>query len=73
MTDSNDIKPTKRESYALQLQSFANGFLDIVRQCGLPAESVFVHVPERATVFKNINVVLAQVPFEQRTDSIYLS
>lgn len=73
MTDSNDIKPAKREGYALQLQSFENGFLDIVRQCGLPTENILVPVPERATVFKNIDVVLAQVPFEQKIDSIYLS
>lgn len=73
MTNSNDIKLTKREEYAMQLQSFENGFLDIVRQCGLPSKNIFVPVPERVTVFRNIDVVLAQVPFEQRTDSIYLS
>jgi len=73
MTEEQPNELIKKEDYAIQLQSFEEGLLSVVRQCGLPAENIFVAVPERATVFRNIDMVLQQIPGDQRKDSMYLS
>ena len=63
----------RKEDYALQLKSFEDGLLSVIAQCGLPTQNIFVTVPERATVFRNVDVVLQQIPKAQRSGSIYLS
>jgi len=73
----NDIDKSKslviKEDYATQLQSFESGFLSVVKSYGLPSKNIFVGVPERATVFKNVDGVLSNLAEEQKGGSVYLS
>lgn len=73
MTDKEHTELIRREDYAPQLQSFEDGLLTVVRECGLPTQNIFVTVPERAIVFRNVDVVLQQISETQRAESIYLS
>lgn len=74
MTDKDENKSLIiREDYATQLQSFESGFLSVVESYGLPSQNIFVGVPERATVFKNVDGVLSNLPEEQKGSSVYLS
>jgi hypothetical protein len=73
MSEETSDAIVKRDDYIPQLQTFEEGFLSVVAKCGLPTKSIFVGVPERATVFRNIDLVLQQVPEDQRSDSVYLS
>ncbi|NTW99581.1 MAG: hypothetical protein HGB35_06580, partial [Geobacteraceae bacterium] len=73
MTEREHTELIRREDYAPELQSFEDGLLSVVRECGLPTQNIFVTVPERAIVFRNVDVVLQQIPETQRAESIYLS
>ena len=74
MTNKDENKSIViREDYATQLQSFESGFLSVVESYGLPSQNIFVGVPERATVFKNVDGVLSNLPEEQKGSSVYLS
>ena len=74
MTTNNNVIPiVKSEDYIPQLKSFEQVFLEVVSQCGLPTNNIFVNVNERANVFRNVDTVLQQIPSAQRADSIYLS
>ncbi|EFK06495.1 conserved hypothetical protein [delta proteobacterium NaphS2] len=74
MTDNDKNKSLViKEDYATQLQSFESGFLSVVESYGLPSKNIFVGVPERATVFKNVDGVLSNLAEEQKGSSVYLS
>ena len=74
MTDNDKNKSLViKDDYATQLQSFESGFLSVVESYGLPSQNIFVGVPERATVFKNVDGVLSNLAEEQKGSSVYLS
>lgn len=73
MSDDNNRKLVVREDYATQLKAFEASFLSVVNSYGLPSQNIFVDVPERAMVFRNVDAVLYQLREEQRSNSIYLS
>lgn len=73
MSDEENKKLVPRGDYAIQLQIFEEGFLSVVEGYGLPSQNIFVSVPERATVFRNIDAVLHQLDNKQKSNSIYLS
>jgi len=73
MDDDKSKEIVQREDYALQLQTFEAGFLSVVESYGLPSQNIFVGVPERAMVFKNVDAVLYQLADDQKANSVYLS
>jgi len=73
MTDEENKNIVPKEDYALQLQTFEEGFLSVVESYGLPSQNIFVAVPERATVFRNVDAVLHQLANGQKSNSVYLS
>lgn len=73
MSDERSKNIIHKEDYAIQLQTFEEGFLSVVKSYGLPSQNIFVAVPERAMVFRNIDAVLYQLANEQKSNSVYLS
>lgn len=74
MTDKNENAIlVNREGYLTQMQSFELNFLSVVESYGLPSQNIFVGVPARATVFKNVDAVLTHLAEEQKSNSVYLS
>ncbi|RUQ27892.1 MAG: hypothetical protein EKK68_15370 [Candidatus Competibacteraceae bacterium] len=73
MNDDGNTKLIVREDYATQLKTFEAGFLSVVSNYGLPSQNIFVDVPQRAMVFKNVDAALYQLNADQRRNSIYLS
>lgn len=63
----------KKVSYDVQLRDFENGLQNFLAVHNLPAEGIFVGIPERANVFKNLDSVLDQVDVLEKEKSIYLS
>jgi hypothetical protein len=64
---------TVTSSFDVQLQSFENALLSVLGSNGLPTESIFVSVHERAIVGQNIGHVIAKIASDQRERSIYIS
>jgi len=73
MNDEENKNIVPQKDYALQLQTFEEGFLSVVESYGLPSQNIFVAVPERAMVFRNVDAVLHQLANEQKSNSVYLS
>lgn len=57
----------------IQLNEFENGLKKILSLHSLPTEGVFVNIPERVNVFKNLDSVLAQISNDEKSQSLYLS
>lgn len=57
----------------VQLQNFEIALLGFLAQQGLPTQSVFVAMDERATVFMNVTKVLMKISDEQKPRSVYIS
>ncbi len=70
--EKKEIVP-RDSDYVVQLQSFEKGFLEVIRSYGLPTNNIFVSVPERAVVFRNVDVPLQQIDIDKREESIYLT
>ncbi|HPG41520.1 MAG TPA: hypothetical protein PLP19_10385 [bacterium] len=73
MNNDENTKLILREDYTTQLKNFETSFLTLVSSYGLPTQNIFVDVPERAMVFRNVDAVLYQLNMDQRSSSIYLS
>ena len=65
--------PVRRGSDDLQLQQFEEGLLRFIDERGLPTASILVGVPQRMSVFGNVDAVLDLIPPEQRERSTYIS
>jgi hypothetical protein len=63
----------KAVSYDVQLRDFENGLQSFLATHNLPTEGIFVGIPERTNVFKNVDTVLDQVGYAEKEKSIYLS
>lgn len=57
----------------IQLNEFENGLKEVLSLHSLPTEGVFVNIPERVNVFKNLDSVLAQISNDEKEESLYLS
>ena len=44
MAEQKNNKLIKKEDYSSQLQIFEQGFLEVVRGCGLPTDNILVPV-----------------------------
>ena len=70
--EKKEIIP-RDSDYVMQLQSFEKGFLEVIQSYGLPSDNIFVSVPERAVVFRNVGVPLQQIDKDKRDESFYLT
>ncbi len=75
MKEKNESKLeiVKPASYDVQLRDFEGGLINFLQQHNLPSENIFVGVPERLNVFKNIEGVMAQIQPKEKEQSLYLS
>lgn len=57
----------------IQLNEFETGLKQVLTLHNLPTEGVFVDIPERVNVFKNLDTVLNQINQDEKQQSLYLS
>jgi len=62
-----------REDYGIALQTFETGLTTFIENQGLPADRVFVGLPERARVFQNVDAALSLLSPEQLQNSVYIA
>ncbi len=73
METNDKLQTTETKNYDIQLREFEGGLLNFLAQHNLPADKIFVGVPERINVFKNIEGVIMQISEDEKQNSIYLS
>ncbi len=73
MEESNKLEVIKANNYDVQLRDFEGGLINFLAQHNLPSEGIFVGVPERLNVFKNLEGVIAQIDNKEKQQSLYLS
>lgn len=64
---------TQPVGYDVQLRNFEGGLINFLDQHNLPSENIFVGVPERINVFKNLDGVISQIDPKEKKQSLYLS
>lgn len=71
---SNELEPIEHQKNALtQIVKFEEGLLNFLEHHELPSENIFVALPERFKVFKNIEDILSLIPSSEKSNSVYLS
>jgi len=73
MEENNKVEIIKPTSYDVQLRDFEGGLVSFLEQHNLPSEGIFVGVPERLNVFKNLEGVIVQIDNKNKQQSLYLS
>lgn len=63
----------KANNGLIQLNEFETGLKQVLDLHNLPTEGVFVKIPERVNVFKNLDSVLNQITQDEKQQSLYLS
>jgi hypothetical protein len=71
----NENLPQNQQSQdsLIQLNEFETGLKQVLELHSLPTENVFVEIPQRVNVFKNLDTVLNQISAEEKQQSLYLS
>jgi hypothetical protein len=71
----NENLPQNQQSQngLIQLNEFETGLKQVLELHSLPTENVFVEIPQRVNVFKNLDTVLNQITAEEKQQSLYLS
>jgi len=67
------VQIIKHTNYDVQLRDFEGGLVSFLEQNDLPAEGIFVGVPERIKVFANLEGVISQIEPKEKEQSLYLS
>lgn len=73
MEENNKVEIIKATNYDVQLRDFEGGLVSFLEQHNLPSEGIFVGVPERLNVFKNLEGVIVQINAKEKQQSLYLS
>ncbi len=73
MEENNKVEIIKPTTYDVQLRDFEGGLVTFLEQHNLPSEGIFVDVPERLNVFKNLEGVIVQIDAKEKQQSLYLS
>jgi len=73
MEDNSKLEVVPKESYDVQLRDFEGGLVSFLEQHNLPSTGIFVGVPERLNVFKNLEGVIVQIDQREKQQSLYLS
>lgn len=73
MKENDKVEIVKATDYNVQLRDFEGGLISFLEQHNLPSEGIFVVIPERLTVFKNLENVIAQIDNKEKQQSLYLS
>ena len=63
----------RRDEYAVALRTFEHSLTQFIEDQGLPADSVFVGLDERARVFQNVDAALTFLSPEQLQGSTYIA
>lgn len=71
--EENKLEIIKPTNYDIQLRDFEGGLVNFLEQHNLPSEGIFVGVPERLNVFKNLEGVIVQIDTREKQQSLYLS
>lgn len=71
----NDNLPQNQQANngLIQLNEFETGLKQVLNLHNLPTKGVFVDIPERVNVFKNLDTVLNQISQDEKQQSLYLS
>ena len=71
----NENSPTQQNqnNQLIQLNEFETGIKQVLAFHSLPSDGVFVDLPQRFNVFKNLDSVLNQISEEEKSQSLYLS
>lgn len=73
MDKYKNIGIAKVTDYNAQLTNFEGGLVSFLKQHDLPSESIFVDIPERLNVFRNIDGVIDRIEDKDKQQSLYLS
>jgi hypothetical protein len=73
MEDNTRVEIIPKTSYDVQLRDFEGGLVNFLEQHNLPSTGIFVGVPERLNVFKNLEGVIVQIDKREKEQSLYLS
>lgn len=73
MEENNKVEIIKQKNYDVQLRDFEGGLVNFLAEHNLPIENIFVGVPERINVFKNLDGVIAQIDPKEKQQSLYMS
>jgi hypothetical protein len=73
MEEENKMQVIQSDNYDVQLRDFEGGLINFLAQHNLPSDGIFVGVPERLNVFKNLEGVIVQIEEEDKQQSLYLS
>lgn len=73
MKENNKLEIITPKNYDVQLRDFEGGLVNFLQQHNLPSEGIFVGVPERVKVFKNLEGVIIQIGHKEKQQSLYLS
>lgn len=71
--NENSLQNRNVNNGLIQLNEFESGIKQILSLHSLPNEGIFVDIPERINVFKNLDSVLNQITQEDKQQSLYLS
>ena len=73
MESDKSIEVSHTNNYDTQIQNFEIELVYFLEQGGLPSNNIFVSVPERINVFKNLYGIVDKIRPEERQQSYYLS
>lgn len=73
MEEENKLEIIRPTNYDVQLRDFEGGLVSFLEQHDLPSDGIFVGVPERLNVFKNLEGVIVQIDSRDKQQSLYLS
>ncbi len=68
----NDNLPQNQQANngLIQLNEFETGLKQVLNLHNLPTKGVFVDIPERVNVFKNLDTVLNQITQDEKQQSL---
>ncbi len=73
MEKDRNIELVKATNFTVELHGFEDVLVSFLQQHYLPSEGIFVGVPERLNVFKNLEGVIYQIDVREKQQSLYLS
>lgn len=71
--DNKEQQIIRPVSYDVQLRDFEGGLVNFLQQHNLPSEGIFVSIPQRVNVFKNLEGVISEISEADKHQSLYLS
>jgi hypothetical protein len=73
MNEKSNLEVKQNSNNEIQILAFEKGLISFLKQHSLPSDKIFVEIPERIIVFKNLEDVLRNVELDEKQKSLYLS